>query len=91
MLACLNDNTAERVRSLMEFYSVRAYRPDMRPMDIDPSSHSRDVEFNLEACIEELAVTWGLNWFRIGGMSLPLADGPPPPAPTPPVYPSPRT
>jgi hypothetical protein len=63
--------TADRVRSLLEFYAVKAYRPDMRTVIIDSADHLVDVRQNLETCLEELATTWGLNWFRIHGLTLP--------------------
>jgi ribonuclease D len=66
--------TADLVRSLLEFYAVKVYRPDMRPVILDPSDHLVDVKQNLETCLEELATTWGLNYFRIGGLSLPGRD-----------------
>ena len=84
---------AERIRSLMEFYGVRAYRPDMRLVSLDPDNRCRDIELNLEVCLEELAISWGLNYFKIGGLSLPPPNGNlphPPNAPTPPRY-SPST
>ncbi|KIX99372.1 uncharacterized protein Z520_04948 [Fonsecaea multimorphosa CBS 102226] len=59
------------VRSLLEFYSIKVYRPDMRPVVIEPADCLIDVQQNLETCLEELATTWGLNWSRIGGLTLP--------------------
>jgi hypothetical protein len=32
---------------------------------------SRDVETNIDVCLEELAITWGLDFFKIGGLALP--------------------
>ncbi|KIW18156.1 hypothetical protein PV08_02444 [Exophiala spinifera] len=67
----------DRVRSLLEFYYVKVYRPDdMRPVVTDRHDHSADVRYNLETCLEELAMTWGLNWLRIGGLALPGPSGP---------------
>ncbi|OAP57686.1 hypothetical protein AYL99_08424 [Fonsecaea erecta] len=68
------------VRSLLEFYSVKVYRPDMRPVITDPADCLIDIRHNIETCLEELATTWGLNWFRIGGLALP---GQPHPFPNP--------
>jgi hypothetical protein len=68
--------TADWVRSLLDFYGVRVYRPDMRPVNIDPADHLVDVQNNLETCLEELAATWGLNYFRIGGLALPGQPNP---------------
>ncbi|KIW92779.1 uncharacterized protein Z519_06628 [Cladophialophora bantiana CBS 173.52] len=59
------------VRSLLEFYCVRVYRPDMRSVIIGPADRLVDIQHNLETCLEELATTWGLNWFQIGGLELP--------------------
>ncbi|KIX08995.1 uncharacterized protein Z518_00073 [Rhinocladiella mackenziei CBS 650.93] len=61
---------ADWVRNLLEFYNVRVYRPDMRPVITDHADHLVDIKHNLETCLEELAATWGLNWFRIGGLAL---------------------
>jgi hypothetical protein len=46
---------------------------------IDPDS--RDVDSNIEICLEELAITWGLDFLKIGGLALPppastLSHGP---------------
>ncbi|ETI24275.1 hypothetical protein G647_03644 [Cladophialophora carrionii CBS 160.54] len=68
--------TADLVRSLLEFYDVKVLRPDMRPVILDPSDHLVDIKHNLETCLEELAMTWGLNYFRIGGLALPGHDQP---------------
>lgn len=38
---------------------------------MDRADNLVDVKLNLEACLEELAATWGLDWFRIGGLALP--------------------
>lgn len=69
-----------RVRELMDFYNVVAYTPDQRVISIHPDDGLRDVNINLETCMEELAMAWGLNWQRIGGMALPefVPAGPPP-------------
>ncbi|KAK5088121.1 hypothetical protein LTS08_004820 [Lithohypha guttulata] len=81
-----------KVRDLMEFYSVKAYTPDQRLIDIHPDDELRDVGLNLETCMEELAMCWGLNWHKIEGLALPQrarsdpsADlhFPPPPGPGP--------
>ncbi|KAJ9604661.1 hypothetical protein H2200_010775 [Cladophialophora chaetospira] len=64
------------VRSLLDFYGVRVYRPDMRPVILDPSDHLVDIQKNLETCLEELATAWGLNWFRLGGLTLPGQPNP---------------
>jgi len=65
----------------MEFYDVPAYRPDQKLIDIDPDDGLRDVTVNLETCMEELAMSWGLNWHKIEGLVLPqmIPAGPPPP------------
>ena len=71
------------------FYSVPVYRSDMRLINLDPENRCRDIEANLEGCLEELAIAWGLNYFKIGGLSLPSPNGflpQPPQAPTPPRY-----
>ncbi|KAK5404438.1 hypothetical protein LTR06_009585 [Exophiala xenobiotica] len=59
------------VRSLLEFYHVKVYRPDMRPVTTDATDRLVDIRHNLETCLEELAMTWGLNWLRIGGLAMP--------------------
>lgn len=61
----------EKIRDLMEFYDVKAYWPDQRLIDVHPDNGLRDVTMNLETCMEELAMTWGLNWQRIEGLALP--------------------
>jgi len=73
MVARFADTTciADRVRSLLEHYDVRVHRFDMRPVTIDIADKLRDVQANLETCIEELAIRFGVNWFRIGGLTLP--------------------
>ncbi|EXJ93534.1 hypothetical protein A1O1_01926 [Capronia coronata CBS 617.96] len=68
------------VRSMLEFYAVKVYRPDLRPVTTNPDDRLVDVQRNLETCLEELAMAWGLNWFRIGGLTLP---GQPNPFPNP--------
>lgn len=68
----------EWVRSLLNFYDVKVHRPDMRLVIMDRADNLVDVKLNLETCLEELANSWGLNWFRIGGLALP---GQPAPAP----------
>ena len=66
----------------MEFYDVPAYRLDQRLVDIDIDDGLKDITMNLETCMEELAMSWGLNWHRIEGLSLPQAipAGRPPPS-----------
>lgn len=61
----------EWVRSLLNFYDVPVYRPDRKLVILDRSDNLMDVKLNLETCLEELATTWGINWFRIGGLALP--------------------
>lgn len=56
------------VQECMDFYFVRAYDADMRAVDLDSLA---DVEDNMEACMEELAMSWGLDWMKIEGLSLP--------------------
>lgn len=43
----------------------------MVPIIIHPDDRLRDVQYHIEACLEELAIAWGLDWFRIEGLSLP--------------------
>jgi hypothetical protein len=43
----------------------------MKLVIINRADNLVDVKMNLETCLEELAATWGLNWFRIGGLALP--------------------
>lgn len=75
-----------RIRGLMEFYNVLAYKSDQSVIDIHPEDGLKDVNMNLETCMEELAMAWGLNWQRIGGMTLPefVPAGPPAHFATPP-------
>lgn len=61
----------EWVRSLLKFYDVKVHRPDLRLVTLDSADALVDIKHNLETCLEELATTWGLNWFRIGGLALP--------------------
>ncbi|EXJ60869.1 hypothetical protein A1O7_05022 [Cladophialophora yegresii CBS 114405] len=68
--------TADLIRSLLEFYDVKVRRSDMRLVILDTSDHLVDIKHNLETCLEELATTWGLNYFRIGGLALPGHDQP---------------
>lgn len=70
----------EKVRYLMEFYDIKAYWPDQRLIDIHADDDLRDVTSNLETCMEELAMMWGLNWQRIEGLALPtnIPNGLPP-------------
>ena len=57
------------VRELVEFYNIEAYWINaMEKVDI---LSIEDVSRNLETCLEELAFAWGVNWARIGGLSLP--------------------
>lgn len=62
---------AEKIRYLMDFYDVPAYRPDQRLIDIHPEDGLRDISMNMETCMEELAMSWGLNWHKIEGLALP--------------------
>lgn len=43
----------------------------MRPVTTDATDRLMDIRHNLETCLEELAMTWGLNWLRIGGLAMP--------------------
>lgn len=69
----------ERVRDLMEFYDVKAYRQDQRMIDVVSKDGLLNVMQYLETCMEELAMAWGLNWQRIEGLRLPsvVPTGPP--------------
>jgi hypothetical protein len=62
---------AERVRGLLEFYNVTVHRPDLSPLNLDSAKALVDIQQNLETCLEELATTWGLNWFRMNGLTMP--------------------
>ena len=64
-----------KVRDLLEYYAVRVYWPDLRPVSLDPGNQLYDIRANLEGCLEELAITLGLNWFRMGGLALPNMSG----------------
>lgn len=66
-------DVALRVRDLMEFYDVPAYTVDQRLVEIHPDDGLRDVQMNLETCLEELAMSWGLDWQKIDGLSLPAS------------------
>lgn len=63
--------TAERIRDCMEFYDVPAYWEDQRLIEIHPDDRCREIRANIETCMEELAMSWGLNWHRIDGLVLP--------------------
>lgn len=67
---------------MMEFYDVPAYWPDQRLIDIRPDYGLRDVSMNIETCMEELAMTLGLDWHKIDGLALPqfVQSGPPAPS-----------
>lgn len=54
----------------MEFYDVPAYRSDYRLVEIHPDDGLRDINMNIETCMEELAMTFGLNWHRIEGLAI---------------------
>jgi len=77
---------AEKLRYLMEFYDVPAYWPDHKLIDIHPDDNLRDVSMNVETCMEELAMSIGLNWHKIEGLVLPqlVPAGPPMPETYPP-------
>lgn len=75
--------TAERIRNLMEFYEVPAYWPDEKMIDIHPDDDFREIKMNIETCMEELAMSFGLNWHKIDGLALP--PGIPPDARPPPL------
>lgn len=55
----------------MEFYDVPAYWEDERLIEIHPDDKLREVSLNIETCMEELAMSFGLNWHRIDGLILP--------------------
>lgn len=63
----------------MEYYDVPAYTPDQRLIVIHPDDAQQDISMNIETCMEELAMSWGLNWHRIEGLALPprVYDVPP--------------
>jgi hypothetical protein len=56
--AYLTLSLADKVRSLLEFYNIKVYRPDFRLLNIDPEDRSRDVSTHIETCMEELAMHW---------------------------------
>lgn len=39
----------------------------LRRVDLHRSDQLRDIRHNMDTCMEELAITWGLDWHRIGG------------------------
>lgn len=41
----------------------------LRKVDLHRSDQLRDIRDNMETCMEELAITWGLDWHRIGGLA----------------------
>ena len=55
----------------MEFYDVPAYWDDQRLIEIHRDDRCREVSVNIETCMEELAMTLGLDWHRINGLVLP--------------------
>lgn len=55
----------------MEFYDVPAYWEDEKLIEIHPDNGLRDISMNIETCMEELAMSFGLNWHRIDGLVLP--------------------
>ncbi|KAK5937996.1 hypothetical protein PMZ80_009585 [Knufia obscura] len=72
-----------KIRDLMEFYDVPAYRPDQKLIDIHPDDGLREVTMFMETCMEELAMSFGLNWHKIEGLGLPqMIPAGPPPQPT---------
>lgn len=66
-----SDPAAERIRDLMMFYEVPAYWEDGRLIEIHPDDRLREINMNIETCMEELAMSFGLNWHRIEGLVLP--------------------
>lgn len=73
----------------MEYYDVPAYTPEQRLIDIHLDDAQRDISMNIETCMEELAMSWGLNWHRIEGLALPqrVHNGLPGRPPNPTAYP----
>ena len=72
--------------SLLEFYRIKVYSSDEDKYDdsfdsasdttsVRADKHQRhgleSVENNMDTCMEELAISWGLDWVRIGGLDLP--------------------
>lgn len=79
-----------KVRELMGFYNVKAYTVEQRLIDTHLENALHDVSMNMETCMEELAMCWGLNWHKIEGLMLPQRGVPGPTAseayfPAPPV------
>lgn len=52
----------------MEFYDVPAYWEDQRLIEIHRDDRCREIRANIETCMEELAMSFGLDWQRIGGL-----------------------
>lgn len=79
-----------KVRDLMEFYKVKAYTVDQRLIDIYPDNALQDISMNMETCMEELAMCWGLNWHKIEGLVLPPRGRPAGPVHAEPLFPASR-
>lgn len=62
----------------MEFYDVPAYWDDEKLIEIHPEDGCKEISMNITTCMEELAMSFGLNWHRIDGLALPQMASPEP-------------